>query len=114
MIGPTMATELHLRWCSLEEALAPRIKRVSRHLAALSESEPGHFTGVSAGGIIATHPPRGRRFRRVQDRLFDFRRSLRMEDVFRVNLEAHHQNGAMGNAPVPVVRQVPRGAAWLI
>jgi NTE family protein len=58
-----------------------------RHLASRYPNlSPGIFTGVSAGGIIATHlASRSGGFAESVDRLFDLWRSLRMEDVFRVN-----------------------------
>ena len=58
-----------------------------RHLASRHPNlSPGILTGVSAGGIIATHlAARSGDFAESVDRLFDLWRNLRMEDVFRVN-----------------------------
>ena len=58
-----------------------------RHLASRYPNlSPGILTGVSAGGIIATHlASRSGDFAESVDRLVDLWRSLRMEDVFRVN-----------------------------
>jgi NTE family protein len=58
-----------------------------RHLASRYPNlSPGILTGVSAGGIIATHlASRSGDFAGSVDRLFDLWRSLRMEHVFRVN-----------------------------
>jgi NTE family protein len=58
-----------------------------RHLASRYPNlSPGILTGVSAGGIIATHlASRSGDFAESVDRLFDLWRSLRMEHVFHVN-----------------------------
>ena len=58
-----------------------------RHLASRYPTQsPGILTGVSAGGIIATHlASRSGDFAESVDRLVDLWRSLRMEHVFRVN-----------------------------
>jgi NTE family protein len=60
-----------------------------RHLASRHPNlSPGILTGVSAGGIIATHlASRSGDFAESVDRLFDLWRKLRMEDVFRVNAQ---------------------------
>jgi NTE family protein len=85
---PRMATDPHLALV-LTGGGARAAYQVGflRHLASSNpDLSPGILTGVSAGGIIATHlASRSGDFAESVNRLFDLWRSLRMEHVFRVN-----------------------------